>query len=172
MAKEHDKLSNFQYSSLIASTIIGVLVIGLPKVAAVSANESAVLSTFIGGSLTAMIAVCIAILGRRFYNKTIVEYSTLLLGKILGKLFSVTIVIYFIVITSVTLRGFSDALKGLLLENTPLEIIMLPMLLTAVYLTLNGINGIAKVSELFLPVVIISLLLVIGLSISNFNFMN
>lgn len=172
MIKKHDKLSKFQYSALISSTIIGVIVISLPKIAAISAKESAVLSTFLGGITTTIIALCIAILGKRFPDNTIIEYSQLLLGKILGKVFGTIIVLYFILITGVVLRSFSDALKGLLLKNTPLEILVISMLLTSVYLTLNGINGIAKLSELFLPIVIISLLLVIGLSVSNINPIN
>ena len=46
------------------------------------------------------------------------------------------------------------------------------MLLTATYLTLNGISGIAKISEIFLPIIVGSLLLVIGLSMNNFDFVN
>ena len=46
------------------------------------------------------------------------------------------------------------------------------MLLTTIYMVSNGINGIAKVSELFLPIIILSLLLVIGLSANNVKFMN
>lgn len=169
MVKRYDRLSNFQYSSLISSTIIGVIVISLPKLAATSAKEGAVLSTILCGILTIIIAICITILGKRFYKSTLIEYSSLLLGKILGKLFGFVVILYFIVHTSAILRNFSDALKGLLLENTPLEVIMISMLFTIVYLILNGINGIAKWSELFLPIIIISLLLVTGFSITNFS---
>lgn len=172
MHKRNDEVSYYQYSALIIATIIGVLVISLPKVAVVSAKESAVLSTLMGGTLTIIVAICLAILGRRFPNKTIIEYSSLLLGKIIGKAFGVILAIYFVTINAIILRAFSDALKGLLLQNTPLEIIMISILLTADYLTLNGINGIARISEIYLPIIIASLLLVIGLSASSFNFVN
>lgn len=171
MVNNQDKLSNFQYSSLITSSIIGVLVISLPKMAASVAQEGAVLATILAGIISTVFAVFMSILGRRFYKETIMEYSTKLVGKFLGKLFGGLIVIYFIAITSVILRDFSDALKGLLLESTPVEIITITMLLTTVYLTLNGINGIARISELFIPIIIISLVLLIGLSLSNVNYL-
>lgn len=172
MTRKQGRLSYIQYSSLIISTMIGVIVVRLPKLAAVSAEEGAVYSALISGVLTIVIAVAMAILGKRFHNQTIMEYSTLILGKVLGKLFGALVTFYFIIGASVVLRDFSDALKGLLLKNTPLEIIMISMLLTVVYMVTNGINSVAKVTELFLPIIILSLALVIVLSGSNFKFVN
>ena len=95
MVKRQDKLSNIQYSSLITSTIIGVVVIRLPRLAVASAGVGAVLATFNSGVLATVIAVAIAILGKRFYNQTIMEYSSLILGKVLGKLFGALIALFF-----------------------------------------------------------------------------
>ncbi|HZJ58223.1 MAG TPA: endospore germination permease [Clostridia bacterium] len=170
MVKKHDKLGGLQYISLISTTILGVIVISLPKIAAESAQEGALLSTFLAGVLVAIFAVSMNILGRRFQKKTVIEYLVSLLGKPLGKFLGVILIIYFMFSTSLVLRGFSDALKGLLLHSTPLEVIMVSMLFTAVYLSLNGINAIAKISELFLPIIILSLILVIGLSINSFSY--
>ncbi|NLJ40633.1 MAG: endospore germination permease [Clostridiales bacterium] len=170
MIKRSDRLSNYQYSALIISTIIGVVVIGLPRLAGKAAGKGALLATFLGGILAVIMAALIALLGRRYKDKTIIEYSVILLGKIPGKLMGALILLYFVLATSIILRSFSDALKGLLLKNTPLEIIMITMLLTSIYLALNGVSTIAKLSELFLPIIVLSLLLVIGLSISNFDY--
>ena len=170
MLKKHDKLDGIQYIALISSTIMGVIVISLPNIAIESAHEGALLSTIMASILATIFAVSMNILGNRFPKKTIIEYLVSLMGKPLGKSLGFILIIYFTSTTAVILRVFSDALKGLLLHNTPLEVIMISMLLTVVYLCLNGINGITKLSELFLPIIILSLLLVIGLSASNFNF--
>lgn len=170
MLNKHDRLGGIQYIALISSTIMGVIAISLPNIAIESAHEGALLSTLMAGILATIFAVIMNILGNLFPKKTIVEYLVTLLGKSLGKLLGLILIIYFLSTTALILRVFSDALKGLLLLNTPLEVIMISMLLTAVYLCLNGINGIAKLSELFLPIIILSILLLIGLSSSNFSF--
>lgn len=168
MSKEG--LSIYGYIALISSSILGVVVISLPKIATESAQDGALLATVLASVLSIIFAISIALLGKRFRDKIQVEYIISILGKPLGMVFGLVTIVYFILLSSVALRGFSDALKGLLLHNTPLEIIMISMLLTAVYLCLNGIGSIAKMSELFLPIIFIALILVIGLSLSNFNY--
>ena len=143
MLNKHDRLGGIQYIALISSTIMGVIAISLPNIAIESAHEGALLSTLMAGILATIFAVIMNILGNRFPKKTIVEYLVTLLGKSLGKLLGLILIIYFLSTTALILRVFSDALKAAI-TNTPLEVIMISMLLTAVYLCLNGINGITN----------------------------
>jgi spore germination protein len=86
-------------------------------------------------------------------------------AKILGLVFF----LYFISVGAVVLRLFCDAIKLLLLDQTPLEVLMITFLFVVVYLCLNGISSLAKMCEFFEPLVILSMLMVILLSLRNFN---
>jgi len=169
MKERTDRLSNLQISFIISSTVIGVTVLVLPRTATELAKSGGFIATFVTGLLMAFILMIIALLARRFPNSTIIEYSREIIGFVPAKILGIVFFIYFITIGSAILRIFCDAVKVLLLEQTPLEILIITFLFVVVYLCLNGISSIAKICELFEPLVIGTMLLVIILSFRNFN---
>lgn len=155
---------------MVSSAIIGVTVLTLPRTAAELAKAGGFIATFITGALMALVLVIVALLARRFPNDTIMEYSRKIIGLIPAKILGFIFFFYFISVVSVILRLFCDAVKVLLLKNTPLEVLIITFLFAAVYLCLNGVSSLAKICELFEPLVIGTMLLVIVLSLENFNF--
>ncbi|MDN5277153.1 MAG: spore germination protein [Clostridiales bacterium] len=170
MKERSDRLSNIQILFIVSSTIIGVTVLTLPRTATELAKAGGFIATFITGVLMALMLIITALLARRFPNYTIMEYSKEIIGLVPAKILGFVFFCYFISVGATILRLFCDAIKVLLLENTPLEVLIITFLLAAVYLCLNGISSIAKICELFEPLVIGTMLLVIVLSLKNFNF--
>lgn len=163
------KLSNFQITVMIASSIIGVVVLTLPRLATKGALVDGAPVTFIIGLLTAIVLVFVVMLCRRFPNHTIIEFSQIILGKILGRMYGLGLTTYFIVTTGVILRIFSDALKILLIPRTPLEFVMISMLLVVSYLVQKGISSISKICEIFIPVILLPLSLLILLNLNDMD---
>lgn len=161
MAQIKQALSNFQITAIVTINIIGLLVLSLPRIAAEIAGVDGVLVTFLSGILSLLMASIIILLCKRFPNLTIIEFSQIILGKFLGRLFGAAFTLYSLMVASVILRGFADAMKVLLLPRTPLEFIMITMLLVTLYSVQGGISSIAKISEIFLS----PILIVIGLLI-------
>lgn len=170
MKERSDRLSNIQITFVVSSTIIGVTVLTLPRTATELAKSGGFIATFITGLLMACALIITALLAKRFPNSTIMEYSKEIIGLVPSKILGLVFFFYFISVTTAVLRLFCDAIKVLLLENTPLEVLIITFLLAAVYLCLNGISSIAKICETFEPLVIGTMLLVIVLSLRNFNF--
>jgi len=170
MRERSDWLSNIQITFMVSSAIIGVTVLTLPRTAAELAKAGGFIATFITGVLMALVLVIVALLAKRFPNNTVMEYSGEIIGFIPSKILGFVFFLYFINVVSTILRLFCDAVKELLLKNTPLEILIITFLLAAVYLCLNGISSLAKICELFEPLVIVTMLLVILLSLEDFNF--
>lgn len=170
MKERSDWLSNIQIAFMVSSAIIGITILTLPRTAAELAKAGGFIATFITGILMALVLIIVALLARRFPNDTIMEYSSRIIGFIPAKALGFIFFLYFITVVSSILRLYCDAVKLLLLKNTPLEILIITFLLTAVYLCLNGISSLAKICELFEPLVIGTMLLVIGLSLEDFNF--
>lgn len=167
-----DYISPIQSGVLVSSSIIGSVVVALPSLATQAAEHSGVLSVFLAGLICIGLTIVASYLGRRFYNQTIIEYSVTIIGKILGKLLGILIIIYSIISTGTALRIFADTLKVFMLPKTPVELIIITMLIVVIYLIYKGIGAIAKISEAFLPLVVIVLLLVIALNFQDFRIRN
>ena len=168
MKERTDRLSNLQITFLISSTIIGVTVLVLPRTATELAKSGGFIATFVTGILMAIVLVIEALLAKRFPGNTIVEFSKDVIGFIPAKVLGVIFFFHFISVSSTILRIFCDAIKVLLLEATPLEVLIITFLFAVVYLCLNGISSIAKICEYFEPLVIGTMFLVIILSFRNF----
>jgi spore germination protein len=161
MNNKRKGLSNFQVSAIVTHSIIGLAIMFLPRRAAVYAGIDGAIATLLAGVVTVVLVVLVAILSMRHPCHTIIEYSKLILGKYLGFAYGLFIVFYTLLTASFILRGFADAMKILLLPRTPLEVIMICMILICLYCVHGGIITIARICEIFLfPV-----LVVIGITI-------
>lgn len=172
-------ISPRQSSSIIASTLIGVGVLTIPRVTASEANEAAWLTSFLGGCLSIIALIVITRLGFRFPRKNLAEYSAVILGSekskrnLLGKLLSAPIVLlfiaYWIIITAMIARTFGEVVVTAVLRQTPLEVIILTMLLTAMILVLYDVEVLARVNEILLPIIVIPVLFIVLLSFQTFE---
>jgi spore germination protein len=95
MRNRIDRLTNLQVSFLVSSTIIGVTVLSLPRIAAELAKAAGPITTLITGILMALVLVIIALFAKRFPNDTIIEYSAELIGFIPSKILGLIFYIYF-----------------------------------------------------------------------------
>lgn len=149
-------LSNFQITAIVTQSVIGLTIMFLPRRAAVYAGIDGAFATFAAGLLSIAMAGVYIILSRRFPKQTIIEYAQQILGKYLGLAYGTFIALYTLLTASFILRGFADAMKILLLPRTPLEIIMICMLLICLYCIHGGIVTIARICEIFLlPITVV-----------------
>ena len=78
---EHPRqITVIQGAAILISTIIGVGVLALPRFAVEAADTGASLVTFLGFLLACIGLGLITLLGMRFPNKSIVQYSEDILG--------------------------------------------------------------------------------------------
>ena len=165
-------MSTFQGTAIITVAIIGVIILTLPRLATERVEADGGIATFTAGIINLTLFVVMALLCRRFPKHTMIEFSQIILGKFLGKLYGTLFAAYCVLVSSVVLRTFADALKILLLQRTPLEFIMLAMLLTALLLVQNGVSSISKISELFLLPITLSIMLLLVLNIPDMELMH
>ena len=76
-----NKVTPKQSASLVASTIIGVGVLTLPRVAAEYAKQCGWIAVIAGALAAAMTTWIITALAKRFPGQSIVQYSALILGS-------------------------------------------------------------------------------------------
>lgn len=160
-------LNNIQISALITVSIIGVTILTFPRLAVQKAGEAGILSTLLAGVLSIVLLFIMVILCKRFPDMTMIEFSQVILGRLIGKLYGAAFTMYCLSVVGFTLRAFADALKVLLLQRTPLEFIIITMLLVVLYQITQGIASISKVGEIFLPAIVIATGLLLFLNLRD-----
>lgn len=172
MKQRLDGISNIQITFIVSSAITGVTVLSLPRIASEAAGADGVFALLIAGIVSLSVLALIIMLADRFPKDTIIEYSSKIITPLPGKAAGIGLFIYLLGVSGTVLRNFADVIKGFILRQTPLEIIMILFALTVLYMVLKGILTISKICELFEPMIIGALGLLIILSFKNFNIEN
>lgn len=102
----------------------------------------------IGGILLgAVIFAAMGKLQERLYGKTLVEWSIQWFGPWFGRIVTLPLIIYFFVLSFITLYGFSVFIDSEFLTEHPRWAIAIPFALAVIYMVHKGIEVIARVSE-------------------------
>lgn len=171
---EQPKITPRQSASMISSTIIGVGVLTLPRVAASYAEQSGWISVLLGAALSMIGLAIITVLSRKYPGMTMVGYTDRILGSqsapMIGKLLSLPIIVGYVafwsVNTVIVARIFGEVVITTVLTRTPLEVIIGTMLFTAMTLAVYPVEVLARVNEILLPIILIPVLII---SLSSFQ---
>lgn len=166
------QITVMQTAAILISTIIGVGVLPLPLFAVREANSGAPLVTLLGMLIGFVGLGIITLLGMRFPNKSIIQYSEDILGKWLALLGNVLIIAFFAILTSLTAREFGEVVVTSVLKTTPVEVTVIVMLLLAAITTRNDIMTFAYIHVFYTPILLIPVLIIVALSFKNSDLIN
>ncbi|MGP0686210.1 spore germination protein [Priestia aryabhattai] len=170
MINSNDRITTPQATVVVINFILGTGILTLPRTVAEQVKTPDVWLSVILGGIIAMIAGVIMVkLSQRFPEKTFYQYSQEIVGKWIGKLFSFFIIGYFLVLGGFHARSLAEVTGYLLLEGTPKWAIIMPFMWASLYLIRGGINPIARLFEIILPITVILFLLVAFMSIKIFE---
>lgn len=108
-------------------------------------------------------------IGQNFPEKTIVEYSTKILGLVLGKALGLVLAIYFFIAASSSITMYVHHLTGFLLPQTPFLVVTTLHVFVICYLVWKGPEVIGRTSIIAFAMAIIFYLLVFMASLSEIN---
>ena len=165
------KISGLQVFWIIFTFLTGNLFLLTMSTAISFAKQDAWISYMIAtafGILIVWIASKVALL---YPHHTLIEYSKLILGKWLGTLIVIIYLFQWYSVIGNILNEFAIVAIKILLPTTPSWLFFLTMLILMVYvLFIGGVEGIGRCSEVFGPVILLSLTLLLLLSIPNVEF--
>lgn len=162
-----DRLTSSQISVQIFAAMVGVGILTLPEAVGSKAGVDSWI-VILGAGFLAMVAVSImAYLGNRFPGQSIIQYAPFLVGRFPGTLVLLVFLVYFLLFVGTVVRISADVTKLFLLDQTPVEVIIIGMLSVSTYLALHGINAIGRFNEFIQPVTVILLLLVLTQTIRD-----
>ncbi|WP_168188661.1 GerAB/ArcD/ProY family transporter [Thermoflavimicrobium daqui] len=172
LPRSKDQLTPTQVAVIVCSYLLGSGTLSLPRVVTSEVGTpDGWLSVLIAGFLFMWLGYIMAKLGAYFPGKTIYEFGEEIVGKWLGLLISIFIIVYFLSELAFETRMLVEITKTYLLENTPREVTLALFLFIVVYIVVGGIHPIARLFGIFLPITIIVLvfILLLGLKLFDIN---
>lgn len=165
-------LTNRQISVMLYSIIIGYSVINIPKDIAEAAGTGGWFSLLVATLIFLLITYIITYLQYTYEGKTIYEYSEILVGKVVTNIFLIIYLIYFFVFFSMLVKRYSTTIKIVLLSKTPEIFITILVFIVVGYALTKGINVIARVCEIYVPINILGTIFINYLLITKGKLVN
>ncbi|MGI6559376.1 MAG: GerAB/ArcD/ProY family transporter [Limnochordia bacterium] len=169
---ENDRITSWQVIVLLISVINGTRLLDLPRILVQDAGPDGWLSLFFGHILAVGAAFVMIKLSQRFPRLTFVEYSRRIIGPFLGTIICLATVFLWTLISARIIRVFADVLKLFVFPRTPIEIIMLMMLLLSLYVVRNGLEPMARTLEILFPLILLTIGLVVLFAIPELDLTN
>ncbi len=170
MGKNNDIIASNQLFAILVNIVIGVGILTLPRTLAEKAGPDSLIVLAIGSVLFLVVALVIQKLVTKFPRKTIIEITNSALFKPVGFLVGLGYFIYTFTLVVLEVRVFGEITKNYLLVNTPIEIIIITFLITSIYLVRSGIESIARLSVIILPLSIFPAILAAAVAIPDLDF--
>lgn len=164
------KISNRQLFWIIMMLEIGINLLISMTPTIQSARQDAWISYILAGGMGLLITYAAARLSSRYPRQTLIEYSTVILGKWGGKLIVIPFFLQWFWVMGLILRDEFLFIRLSVLYKTPSWIIAVTMLGVVLYTVYHGgIKAIGRVSELWGPILMVILALTFALTVNNLN---
>lgn len=172
MFSNNQKISLRQLQILLILDMFGTTVITLPRKTVEYAAQDGWVIVIGIVILMILYAFIISTLCNMFKNETIVEFGRRLLPKFLYYIVIFGLIVKIVVSTAMELRVFSEIVGQMLLYNTPVQVIILTLLLTSSLVARKGFETRARLAEIlivlmFVPLFFILLVVVIQPKFEN-----
>jgi len=150
-----DRITTPQAAVIIINYVLGTGILTLPRTSTeVVQTPDTWLTVILGGLIAMMAGIILVKLSQQFPGKTFYQYSQEIIGKWLGGLLSLLVVCYFLIMSGFHARSLAEVTNFFLLEGTPSWAILMPFMWTSLYLVIGGINPIARLFEMVLPITV------------------
>lgn len=148
---KNGKISPQQFGILVIFYSIGTAILIIPAQIASIAKQDAWIAATLGVGLALLLVVLYTALGNRFTDKTLVEINEILLGKWLGKLVSLSFVVFSLIGAAILVIIVGNFLTTQIMPETPIEAIHILFVAIVVMAVRLGIETIARAAEIFFP---------------------
>lgn len=163
------QISRYQVILMLVWTILGTGIVTMPGTIAQFTVRDVWMAGFglcIGGGLCALIA---GVHVRWFPNQTLTQVAMHAFGPVGGELFALWYVMYGVVTLATIGRELSTFVMISVLPNTPEFFISSVAFAVSAYLTYLGVEVVGRVNEFIVPLAVIVVPLLFGLSVRSFE---
>lgn len=169
---EGGKISGRQLAAMLVLSRIVPITIMFPMITGIQVPQDAWVASLLATLSSIPFVLCVAYLGLRFPDKTIVEYSEVLLGKFFGKLVALVLVLYWIHVAATVARELGEAYTVAIMPETPILVFMIVTVFLAANAARNGLEVVGRMGDNGVWVVLFFLILMFILPYDQMRFKN
>lgn len=170
--KQMTYLSSRGFMWLMINTLLSLSAFLNPSPTAAVSRQYAWISILIGAMQAMAIGYVVIKLGMMHPDKTVVEYSQDILGKVMGKIVGMIFILTYFSIVVIVLREFTLPFQSFVTINVPLSVILVMAMILILYTVLSGLKTIANCSDVVIIFFTVFILLVIIMPIKNIDTLN
>lgn len=173
MIYDRRKISLRQALLLFTTILASPVVRFIPRATVKVAKQAAWLSPLISFVILVLYFILLQSLYKRHQNESLIEIFQDILGKILGKTLSMFYFLLITILASFYTRMYAERIVSTIFPNVNIIFIILVMIVTVAYVMRGGIVTLARMNELFIPILIViflvsDILLMPQMKINNF----
>lgn len=166
MGLEKGRIASSQLKYLIIGFTLGTSILLTPGT---QAKHDAWIAVLVGLAEGMVFALVYSLLALRFQGKTFIQVSDTVYGPYLGKLVSVTFLWFLFHSASLSLGVFSSFFTGLIMPETPAAVFAILITLVCAWAVRNGVEVIARCSQMLVPLTILSIITTAVLLVKDFD---
>lgn len=161
------KLKSINMFSILVQGLIGIRILTLPRDVIKYAKSDSWISMIIVYGITLLTAYTFYWISMKYKGLDFSQINVAVLGEFFGRLTLIPIILYVTLTIGLSLRLFAYSIQIFLLDKTPIIVVMSLALISCLYCLKKDIKTISIVMDIFLPVVLISWLLLVILPIAS-----
>ena len=159
---ETGKISALQMGMIIYPVLVSTAMLGGPNVMAQAARNDLWLTPF-WSSLIGFLSVFITLqLHKRFPGMTIIEQGKAIAGTVPSAIMGLLYLLVLLQVSGVIVREYADFI-AIFLKETPLSVISSALIVACSFAVKGGVEVLGRTAQVFFPMFILPLLLMIGL---------
>nr|WP_304542430.1 GerAB/ArcD/ProY family transporter [Desulforamulus aquiferis] len=157
MVLNKQMISPKQATAFVIAGGVGIIFFWITEASVTVGGRDAWMSYIIGYGLGIPIAFSLIALNKRFPGKTIFQYVPIILGRPLGYFYNLIYIFTFTYFTALILN-LSINMISLFYEETPGLVLTGVSVLLIAYVCKHGIEVFGRVCELFIPLILFSII--------------
>ena len=162
------KIGTIEAIALIVIIIINQIILNLPNTIITSTGSSSWLNVIYITIIAIIFCSLICKLFKPFNSDDILGISEYLGGKTLKVIIGIAYFAFYIFIAGILLRYLTNCIKLIYFKDTPLVFLLLFFLFPTVIACKSGLKAIAQVNLLFMPILLISMLIILFATVKDF----
>ena len=163
------QISVKQYMMLIITYVISTADVFLPSFVAQEAKEDSWISVIFGTIVGLLVVNILVSLALKYPLKTIAEYACDIVGKPIGKIIGFLYAWCFFIITWTVIRELEEIFGAAFNSEAPIMVYGIVTIIVAAFAVFKGLEVIARINEILLPIALIILVLISAVNIPNIN---
>lgn len=157
----HDgRVSVRQVEIFLILQMLNSIMIFLPRITGMYVGRNGYILPILAIILGIIYIYCIDGLTKQFPGETIVDFIPKIVPKFIGYIILIIFAIKIAITTGLEIRMLGEMVSQMLLPKTPLQVIILVMLLTVAYLVKSGVEAIGRMTEVMMYFIAVPLILV------------